>query len=109
MVVAPAAEFSPTQRMSFIDELPQEFRELINDYGWEIVGRMINDRYPALPDPEELKFALMQWRWKRQMQWLETDYITPEVMEGFRRAFRRLKPSGPGFQASALPEPSPDQ
>jgi hypothetical protein len=106
---APAGEFTPTERCSFIDELPPEWRRLINEYGWEIVGRMINDRYPALPNIEDTEFALMQWRWKRQMQWLETDYITPQVAEGFRRAFRRLRPSSRGFQASALPEPSPDQ
>jgi len=56
------------ERCFFIDDLPPEYRALVYEYGWEIVGHMINDRWPSLPKVEDLEFELMGWRWKRQMQ-----------------------------------------
>lgn len=71
--------------MSDIDSMPTEFRALVREFGYVIVRDMRAEGYN---DADQLRSLLEVWRFRRQEQWLQTDYITPKNRASRLRGLR---------------------
>lgn len=73
------------EMMQAVDAMPRAWRALVHEYGGGIVRNLREDGLDVLM----AEVTLEQRREKRQAELLAQDHITPRVIEGFKRAFRR--------------------
>src|ERR1700730_15907446 len=71
--------------MAAIDNLSKPMRDLVREFGHNVVLGMIEDGHN---DADKLREELEAWRTKRQAEWLATDYFAkPEPPYEFHRAY----------------------
>jgi hypothetical protein len=58
--------------MAGVDGLSKGMRDLVREFGLVVVHAMIEDGYH---NAKELRPILVEWRRRRQEQWLATDFI----------------------------------
>lgn len=75
--------------MRQIDRMGKKWRELVHVYGFVIVDAMIDSL--GKQNYESICVALEQRRETLQRQWLNTDFIHPHHLDGFKRGFRRMR------------------
>lgn len=73
------------EMMQAVDEMPPEWRALVHEYGGLVVREMYDDGTDVL----YAEVMLEQRRERKQAEWFATDFITPAVVEGFKRHFRQ--------------------
>lgn len=85
-VVSARDEPKPSESVEMmldIDRLKPRMRALVYEYGAVIVGAMLDD---GARDVDQMEIDLKFWRWRKQEEWLATDYITAKVRESLERA-----------------------
>lgn len=58
--------------MRSIDHMPKAFRDLVREFGFTVVARMMDDGYD---DPVELRKSLIVWRERRQLECATIAYL----------------------------------
>lgn len=62
--------------MAAIDGMSKGMRDLVREFGLVIVSAMIDDGYH---NAKELRPILVEWRRRRQEEWLATDFIVKKT------------------------------
>lgn len=67
--------------MNAIDRLPKAWRALVHEYGATIVLAM----WDETSDSDHASDALVEWRRRRQDEWLRTNYLTARLRREFQK------------------------
>lgn len=71
--------WNAVETMAVIDKWARGWRDLANEYGFQIVNAFRNDNFSLA----QTRAALKVRHEMRQAEWLATDYITPKVRQSF--------------------------